>query len=101
MPGRTTSDRTSFYYVYVLESARDGKRYIGMTTDLRRRFEEHQAGKSFATAPRRPFSLIYYEAGRSYKDAQNREKYFKTTGGRRALAKRLRDYVKRRDPKLS
>lgn len=96
----TTSDR-NFHYVYVLESALDGKRYIGMTTDLRRRFQEHQAGKSFATAPRRPFSLIYYEAGRSYVDAKNREEYFKTTAGRRSLAKRLRDYVERRDSKLS
>lgn len=64
-----------------------------MTDDLRRRFQEHQAGKSFATAPRRPFTLIYYEAGRSYRDAQRREKYLKTTDGRRFLAKRLRDHV--------
>lgn len=100
MPGRTTSDR-NFYYVYILESMRDGKRYIGMTSDLRQRFQQHQAGKSFATAPRRPFELIYYEAGRSYVDAKHREAYFKTTGGRRSLAKRLRDYVERRNPKLS
>jgi len=71
----------------------DGKRYIGMTNDLRRRFQEHQSGKSFATAPRRPFKLIYYEACLSYSDAKHRESYFKTTGGRRSLAKRLRDYV--------
>jgi putative endonuclease len=100
MPGMTTSNR-NFHYVYVLESASDGNRYIGMTTDLRRRFQEHKAGKSFATTARRPFSLIYYEASRSYVDAMNREKYFKTTAGRRALAKRLRDYVERRDSKLS
>ena len=66
-----------------------------MTTDLRRRFQEHQTGKNPSAAPRRPFELVYYEAGRSYEDAQNREKYFKTTGGRRSLAKRLRAYVKK------
>lgn len=93
MPSRTTLDRNLFYYVYVLESMSDGKRYVGMTDDLRRRFQEHQAGKSFATAPRRPFLLIYYEAGRSYRDAQHREKYLKTTEGRRFLEKRLRDHV--------
>lgn len=71
----------------------DGKRYVGMTNDLRRRFQEHQAGKSFSTAPRRPFVLIYYEAGRSYSDTKRREGYLKTTGGRRFLAKRLRDHV--------
>jgi len=100
MLGMTTSDK-NFHYVYVLESSSDGKRYVGMTADLRRRFQKHQTGKNPATAPRRPFSLIYYEAGRSYVDARNREKYFKTTAGRRSLAKRLRDYVERRDPKLS
>jgi putative endonuclease len=72
-----------------------------MTTDLRHRFREHQAGESFATKGRRLFSLIYYEACLSFADASNREKYFKTTGGRRSLAKRLRDYMRGRNPKLS
>ena len=100
MPGRTTSDKNRFYYVYVLESAKDKNRYIGITNDLRRRFREHQEGKSFATAPRRPFSLIYYEACTLYTDATRREHYMKTTEGRRFLAKRLRDYYAGRNPKL-
>ncbi len=97
----TTSDQNKFYYVYILESSKDGKRYIGMTSDLRHRFQQHTDGKSLATASRRPFILIYYEAGRSYRDAQSREKYFKTTAGRRALAKRLREYRAGRNLKLS
>jgi putative endonuclease len=72
-----------------------------MTSDLRRRFQEHQEGKSVATAPRRPFTLVYYEACRSYVDTKKREKYFKTTEGRRYLTKRLRDYAAGRNPKLS
>ena len=101
MASRITSDRNKFYYVYVLESVLDGKRYIGMTSDLRRRFQEHADGKSFATAPRRPFTLIYYEAFLSYRDAANKEKYYKTTGGRRSPTQHLRDYCQRRNPKLS
>lgn len=72
-----------------------------MTADLRQRFRQHQEGKSFATAPRRPFCLIYYEASRSYADAQAREKYFKTTEGRRYLTKRVRHDLAGRNPKLS
>lgn len=90
MPGTTTSHR--FYYVYVLESKKDKNRYIGYTTDLRKRIVEHAAGRSVATAPRRPLSLIYYEACTVRLDAERREKYLKTTGGRRFLAKRLKEY---------
>jgi putative endonuclease len=98
MPGRTISN--SFYYVYVLESMKDGKQYIGFTTDLRKRMEQHQQGKSFATAPRRPFTLAYYEACRTRSDAERREMYFKHSEGPRYLAKRLKDYYQTNHSKL-
>src|SRR3989304_3873873 len=98
MPGRTISNR--FYYVYVLESMKDGKQYIGYTSDLRKRMEQHQQGKSFATMPRRPFVLSYYEACRSRADAVRREAYFKHSEGRRFRAKRLKDYYGRNNSKL-
>ena len=79
---------------------KDGKQYIGYTIDLRKRMEQHQQGKSFATAPRRPFVLTYYEACRSLADARRREQYLKGTGGRRFLAKRLKDYYERNNSKL-
>jgi predicted GIY-YIG superfamily endonuclease len=61
---------------------------------------EHQQGKSFATAPRRPLTLVYYEACKSAADAKRREGYFKDTGGRRYLAKRLKDYYGKNNSKL-
>ena len=91
MPGGTTSNR--FFYVYILQSKIDGDRYVGFTRDLRKRLREHNEGRSFSTAYRRPFELIYYEACVSESDARRREKYMKTTDGRRFLAKRLRDYL--------
>ena len=91
MPSSTTSN--NFYYVYVLVSLKDNKRYVGYTADLRKRLTEHNLGKNFSTAYRRPFKLIYYEACLSQKDAIRREHYLKTTGGRRFLAKRLRNYL--------
>lgn len=51
-----------FFYIYVLESLKDKNRYIGYTNNLRKRLEEHNLGKSFATASRIPLKLIYYEA---------------------------------------
>ncbi|MBI5466142.1 MAG: GIY-YIG nuclease family protein [Candidatus Kerfeldbacteria bacterium] len=90
MPSNKTSP--VFFYTYVLESTKDGDKYIGYTRDLRRRFEEHQKGESFASYTRRPFELIYYEACRDSEDAKQRERYLKTTAGRRFMAKRLRRF---------
>ncbi len=39
-------------YVYVLRSAKDGKRYTGCTGDLRKRFSEHNDGKVESTKGR-------------------------------------------------
>lgn len=93
MPSTTTS--MMFFYVYVLESLKDNKRYIGYTNNLKRRIEEHQKGKSLSTKPRLPMKLIYFEACTNKEDAQRRERYFKVTGGRRFLAKRLISYYKK------
>ena len=91
MPSSTTSNK--FYYVYILLSKEDSNKYIGYTSDLRKRIKEHNEGKCFSTKYRRPLILIYYEACLSKDDAKRRERYLKTTGGRRFLAKRLRNYL--------
>jgi len=70
------------FYVYVQKSKKDGKIYIGVTSNLRRRFWEHNTGQVESTRYRRPFVLIYYEAYRSLEDAKERErklKQFKNT----------------------
>ena len=78
----------------MLESLKDKKRYIGFTTDLKRRFEEHQEGYSKATQSRLPMNLIYFEVCTNEDGARRREEYFKTIKGRRFLAKRLKSYYK-------
>ncbi|MBU3942957.1 GIY-YIG nuclease family protein [Patescibacteria group bacterium] len=80
------------FYTYILESLKDGKLYIGYTNNLRRRFKEHNNGKSFATAHRKPFNLIYYEAYLNKEDAKEREKFFKTGWGRQYIGKKLKHY---------
>lgn len=90
MPGATTP--TMFFYVYVLESLKDKQRYIGYTTNLPKRIKEHRKGLSFSTKPRLPMKLIYFEACLNQNDAMRRENYFKSTRGRRFLAKRLKSY---------
>jgi len=49
------------FYVYVLQSLRDKKLYIGFSTNLRNRIKDHNSGSTKSTKPRRPFRLLYNE----------------------------------------
>jgi len=77
------------FYVYVLKSKKDGRLYIGFTTDLKLRFQEHINGKVKSTNYRRPLELIYYEAYKDEKIARRRERQLKSGKAHIALKKRL------------
>ena len=87
------------FYVYVLRSEGDAGFYIGYTNNLRIRLKEHRAGKSFATAHRSPWTLVYYEAYVEQADALGRERYLKSGAGRRFLKAQLRHYLARNPTK--
>jgi len=76
------------YCVYVLRSASDGKRYVGLSSDASKRLREHNAGKVRSTRSRRPLVLVYQETSESLAEARELEKYFKTAAGRRYLESR-------------
>ena len=78
------------HYVYVLISETDGDFYTGCTNDLKRRFAQHISGEVPSTCERRPLRLIYYEASLDKNDAFRREKYLKTTYGKRFIRSRCR-----------
>jgi putative endonuclease len=80
-------------YVYILRSLKDRKFYVGLTDNLKRRFQEHNDGKVFSTKSRRPLKLVYYEACMSREDAKIREKYLKTAWGKRYIKNRLKNYL--------
>src|SRR5437899_4711379 len=47
------------YYVYLIQSlSARGERYVRITTDLKRRFQEHNQGKSSHTTKFGPWKLI-------------------------------------------
>lgn len=84
-----------YYYVYVLLSLKDNNFYTGFTSNLEIRLYEHNDGKVVATKYRRPLELIYFEGCRNKDDAIYREKYLKTTYGKRYLRNRLKSYLKK------
>ncbi|MDX1910530.1 MAG: GIY-YIG nuclease family protein, partial [Saprospiraceae bacterium] len=71
--------------VYVLKSLKSDVRYVGMSEDLARRLEEHNAGKSKFTSGFIPWELVYFEEANSRQEARAREKYLKSAAGRRFL----------------
>ncbi len=63
------------YFFYMLRCI-DNSLYSGVTTNLERRVEEHNAGKSKAakyTRSRIPVKLVYFEPFPSKADAMKRE----------------------------
>jgi len=87
------------HYVYVLRSLTDDGFYVGYSANLRKRFEQHSQGNSFATSYRGPWKFIYYEAYLEQSDALGREKYLKSGAGRRFLRSQLTNYLKKHPPK--
>ena len=88
MPRRFMSEEKS-YTVYALESEKNGMLYIGFTEDVDRRLREHNAGKSKFTKGYRPWKLVYTEVIYTRKEARRREKYLKSTTGKRWLKTKL------------
>jgi putative endonuclease len=70
------------HYTYILESIHHpGTRYIGQTSDLRRRLAHHNAGQTRSTARRRPWKLKLYIAFEARAQARHFEQYLKSGSG--------------------
>ena len=81
------------FYTYILISEKDDKFYVGYTDNLKRRIKQHNNADVESTKYRRPLKLIYYEVCLNQKDAIHREKYLKTTYGKRYIRNRLKNYL--------
>ena len=77
------------YYVYVICNE-EGKMYVGLTNDIRRRVEEHNSGRNISTRGKK-WKVVYYEAYASREDAVQRERRLKQRGqAKRYLKERIR-----------
>jgi putative endonuclease len=63
--------------VYILASPNGRALYVGVTTDLGRRLEEHRRGMSIHTATYNITKLVYIESYEMATDAIEREKQIK------------------------
>jgi putative endonuclease len=75
-------------YVYLIESlCTEGERYLGMTTDLKQRLEQHNAGKSSHTSKFKPWNLTTYIAFTDRAKPEAFERYLQS-GSRHAFARK-------------
>ena len=77
------------FYTYVLKSSTSGKHYVGSTENLILRLEQHNGCKVASTKSGVPWSVVYYEAYLTRKQALQGELFYKTGQGRRQLKKKL------------
>lgn len=78
------------YYAYILQSEPfPGETYIGSTSDLKRRFADHNAGKSAHTNKFKPWRLAVYIAFPERPAADRFERYLKSGSGRAFTARHL------------
>ena len=78
-------DRKQMIFVYVIKSKCKNFRYVGITNDLKRRLQDHNAGKNISTRAYKPFDVIHSECYENYVKARVREKFFKSGQGRKYL----------------
>jgi putative endonuclease len=73
------------YFVYILQSLKDLRTYVGFTDNFERRFKQHNSGKVKSTKHRIPFKLLFHERFSAYSEAKRREAWWKSGAGRRKL----------------
>ncbi|MHA1280421.1 MAG: GIY-YIG nuclease family protein [Candidatus Helarchaeota archaeon] len=82
--------RKIMFTVYVIESLRNGKRYVGFTSKTaERRLAEHNRGCNKWARENRPFKLVYREFFDNEKDARKKERFLKSGQGRKFLNKKI------------
>jgi putative endonuclease len=78
------------HYVYMLRSLpHPDQRYIGFTSDLKKRFKSHNSGASIHTAKYKPWKLVSYFAFEDERRAREFEHYLKSGSGKAFANKRF------------
>lgn len=81
--------RPLWYYTYVLRCEKTKTFYTGATNNLEKRIEQHNKGQVCYTKNKLPIKLVYFEACLNKHNAYRRERYLKTTMGKRYIRNRI------------
>jgi len=77
------------FYAYIIQSLKDKSFYVGSTSDLKKRLNQHNKGRAKYSSTKTPFKLIWYGAFSTKTKAQEFERYLKSSSGFAFRNKRL------------
>ena len=78
------------YFVYIIYSKKFDKFYKGQSMDIDNRLARHNSGKEKATAPYRPWKLVWYVEKESRSEAMKLEAKLKNLS-----KERIRGFIKK------
>ncbi len=85
IPGEATQNFLKMFYAYVIKSVNHDFFYKGHFENIEEKLLQHNSGMTESIRPYIPFELIYKDEFVTRHEAIAREKYFKTSAGRRFL----------------
>lgn len=77
--------------VYILQSIKNGKYYIGSTNDVERRLLEHNSGKTKSLRYLRPLEIVFKKEFTSLGEARKIEARLKKLKSRKIIEKIIKD----------
>ena len=77
------------YYVYILLNEEKNRTYTGVSDDVEERLKEHNTGRVKSSNPYRPYKVVHTEPFDTLSEARQKEKFYKSTTGRRRLKEML------------
>jgi len=73
------------YYVYILQSPKTHRYYIGSTENLENRLEEHNSGETKSIRNGIPWKIVHTKEFQTRSEAVKKEKQIKARGAKRYL----------------
>jgi len=73
------------HYLYILLNEAKTRTYTGVADDVNKRLAVHNAGRVKASRPYIPYHIIHTESFETLKEARQKERFYKSTTGRRRI----------------
>jgi putative endonuclease len=80
------------YFVYIIQSQKNNRFYIGQTKDIDDRLKRHNNGESLATKSGVPWELVKLENFNTRTEAIKRERYLKSLKNKNYLINSIINY---------
>ncbi|MFA5770819.1 MAG: GIY-YIG nuclease family protein [Patescibacteria group bacterium] len=91
--GQVTGLSVIMAFVYILQSQVNFRYYIGSTTNLERRINEHNNGQSKYTSLTKPFKLVFSQEFKNIQLAKKIESKLKRFKSRQIIDRIVKDKV--------